>query len=164
MSRLVTRTDGGRTLVLDPVRRRYVALTPEEGVRQELLADLLALATRRASLAVEKGLAFGGKTWRADAVAYGRGGRVLLLAECKAPEVAVGQDTFDQLARYNAVLGALVLVVDNGRVRYCCVRGARAGRSWMPSRPSRTSTRSYGAASSSNGMPRSVSQSRTACA
>ncbi len=125
MSRLVTREDGGRTLVLDPVRRRYVALTPEEGVRQLLLADLLALGYPPGLLAVEKGLAFGGKTWRADAVAYGRGGQVLLLAECKAPEVAVSQATFDQLARYNAVLGAPVLVVDNGRVRYCCVRGAK---------------------------------------
>ena len=122
MSALVTKEEGGRTLVLDPVRRRYVALTPEEGVRQRLLADLLALGYPAGLLAVEKGLAFGGKTWRADAVAYGRDGRALLVAECKAPGVAVSQETFDQLARYNAVLGASVLVVDNGRVRYCCVR------------------------------------------
>ncbi|HEX8299228.1 MAG TPA: type I restriction enzyme HsdR N-terminal domain-containing protein [Rubricoccaceae bacterium] len=121
MSALVTREDGGRTLVLDPVRRRYVTLTPEEGVRQVLLADLIALGYPVGLLAVEKGLAFGGKTWRADAVAYDRAGRALLLAECKAPGVSVSQATFDQLARYNAVLGARVLVVDNGRVRYCCV-------------------------------------------
>ena len=123
MSALVTRVENGRTTVLDPVRRRYVALTPEEGVRQHLLADLLALGYPPGLLAVEKGLTFGGKTWRADAVAYGRDGRVLLLAECKAPGVAVSQAAFDQLARYNAVLGAPVLVVDNGRVRYCCVQG-----------------------------------------
>ena len=122
MSALVTKVEGGKTLVLDPVRRRFVALTPEEGVRQRLLADLIALGYPPGLLAVEKGLAFGGKTWRADAVAYTRSGAALLLAECKAPGVAVGQDTFDQLARYNAVLGAGVLVVDNGRVRYCCVR------------------------------------------
>ena len=122
MSALVTKVVDGKTLVLDPVRRRYVALTPEEGVRQQLLADLVALGYPVGLLAVEKGLAFGGKTWRADAVAYDRAGRVLLLAECKAPGVAVSQATFDQLARYNAVLGARVLVVDNGRVRYCCVR------------------------------------------
>ena len=124
MSALVTKVENGRTLVLDPVRRRYVALTPEEGVRQQLLADLIALGYPAGLLAVEKGLAFGGKTWRADAVAYGRSGAALLLAECKAPGVAVSQATFDQLARYNAVLGAPVLVVDNGRVRYCCIRGA----------------------------------------
>ena len=126
MSDLVTKTEGGRQFVLDPVRRRWVALTPEEGVRQGLLADLIALGYPAGLLAVEKGIAFGGKTWRADAVAYGRDGRALLLAECKAPGVPVGQDTFDQLARYNAVLGAAVLVVDNGRVRYCCVRSGAA--------------------------------------
>ena len=91
-----------------------------------LLADLLALGYPAGLLAVEKGIAFGGKTWRADAVAYGRDGQALLLAECKAPEVAIGQETFDQLARYNAVLGASVLVVDNGRVRYCCVQSGGA--------------------------------------
>lgn len=122
MSDLRTRTEGGRTLVHDPVRRRWVALTPEEGVRQRLLADLLALSYPIGLLAVEKGLTYGGTTWRADVVAYDRAHRAVLLAECKAPGVAVSQATFDQLARYNAVLGAPALVVDNGIVRYCCVR------------------------------------------
>ena len=125
---LRTRTDRGRTLVHDPVRRRWVALTPEEAVRQRLIADLLALGYPAGLLAVEKGLAYGGKTWRADVVAYDRAHRAVLLAECKAPGVAVSQATFDQLARYNAVLGASVLVIDNGAVRYCCVREAGAWR------------------------------------
>lgn len=133
-SRLMTRSENGRMRVLDPVRRRWVTLTPEEGVRQALLADLLALGYPPGLLAVEKGLAYGGKTWRADAVAYSRAGSVLLLAECKAPGVAVSQATFDQLARYNAVLGARALVVDNGRVRYCCVRDA-AGWSFVDALP-----------------------------
>lgn len=128
MSALRTRTDGGRTLVLDPVRRRWVALTPEEGVRQRLLLDLLALGYPTGLLAVEKGLTYAGATWRADVVAYDRAQRPALLAECKAPGVAVDQGTFDQLGRYNAVLGAPVLVVDNGAVRYCCVRGAAGWR------------------------------------
>ena len=120
---LRTRTDGRRTLVHDPVRRRWVALTPEEGVRQRLLVDLLALGYPAGLLAVERGVPYGGKTWRADVVAYGRDQRPALLAECKAPGVAITQATFDQLARYNAVLAAPVLVVDNGAARYCCVGG-----------------------------------------
>ena len=128
MTGLRTRTDGGRTLVHDPVRRQWVALTPEEGVRQRLLADLLALGYPPGLLAVERAVPFGGKVWRADVVAYGRDQRPALLAECKAPGVAVTQATFDQLARYNAVLDAPVLVVDNGAVRYCCVRGADGWR------------------------------------
>ena len=119
---MTTRTEGGRTWVHDPVRRRWVALTPEEGVRQRLLADLLALGYPAGLLAVERGVPYGGRTWRADVVAYGRDQRPALLAECKAPGVPIAQATFDQLARYNAVLDAPVLVVDNGAVRYCCVR------------------------------------------
>ena len=125
---LRTRTEGGRTLVHDPVRRRWVALTPEEGVRQRLLVDLLGLGYPAGLLAVERGVAYGGKTWRADVVAYGRDQRPALLAECKAPSVAVTQATFDQLARYNAVLQAPVLVVDNGAHRYCCVADASGWR------------------------------------
>ena len=132
---LRTRTEGGRTLVHDPVRRRWVALTPEEGVRQRLLADLLALGYPAGLLAVERGLRYGGKTWRADVVAYDRAQRTVLLAECKAPGVAVSQTTFDQLARYNAVLGALALVVDNGLVRYCCVRDGATGWQFVPAIP-----------------------------
>ncbi|WP_420456933.1 type I restriction enzyme HsdR N-terminal domain-containing protein [Rubrivirga sp.] len=128
MSDLRTRTEGGRTVVHDPVRRRWVALTPEEGVRQRLLLDLLALGYPAGLLAVERGVVFGGKMWRADVVAYGRDQRPALLAECKAPGVAIDQTTFDQLGRYNAVLDAPVLVVDNGAARYCCVRDGAGWR------------------------------------
>ena len=117
---MTTRQLDGRTQVLDPVRRRWVALTPEEEVRQRLVADLLALGYPAGLLAIEKGVAYGGATWRADLVAYDRAQRPVLLAECKAPSVALGQGTFDQLARYNAVLGARALVLDNGRQRACC--------------------------------------------
>jgi hypothetical protein len=105
-----------------------VALTPEEGVRQRLVLDLLALGYPAGLLAIERGLRYRGQGWRADVVAYGRDGRARLLAECKAPGVAVSQATFDQLARYNAVLGAPTLVVDNGAARYCCVREAAGWR------------------------------------
>ncbi|MGB3544263.1 type I restriction enzyme HsdR N-terminal domain-containing protein [Rubrivirga sp.] len=125
---LRTRVEGERTLVLDPVRRKWVALTPEEGVRQHLLIELQALGYPIGLLAVERAVTYGGKTWRADVVAYGRDQRPALLAECKAPGVAIDQTTFDQLARYNAVLHAETLVVDNGAVRYCCVLEGGAWR------------------------------------
>ena len=116
---MTTRTDdAGRTQVLDPVRRRWVALTPEEGVRQVLLEDLLAAGYPVGLVAVEKGLVYNGQAWRADAVAYGRDGQALVLAECKAPGVALTADTVDQLARYNAVVGASVIVLDNGHQRH----------------------------------------------
>lgn len=125
---------GGRRQVLDPVRRRWVALTPEEGVRQALLADLLAAGYPIGLLAVERAVVYRGQTWRADIVAYGRDGAARLLAECKAPGVPLSQDTLDQLARYNAVVGAPVLVLDNGAQRV--VVGQADGR-WaiLPAMP-----------------------------
>ncbi|HYE95219.1 MAG TPA: type I restriction enzyme HsdR N-terminal domain-containing protein [Rubricoccaceae bacterium] len=119
-----TRDEGGKLFVRDPIRRRWVRGTPEEWVRQHLLRYLGDLGYAPGLLAVEKGFPYGGKLWRADVVAYGRTGQALLLAECKAPEVTVTQATFDQLARYNAVVRAHALVVTNGLVHYCCVADA----------------------------------------
>lgn len=110
-------TEAGRRQVLDPVRRRWVALTPEEGVRQRLLDDLVGLGYPIGLLAVEKAVIHLGRSWRADVVAYGRDGRALVLAECKAPSVRLGPEALDQLARYNVVVGAPVLVLDNGHQR-----------------------------------------------
>ena len=128
----------GRREVLDPVRQRWVALTPEEGVRQRLLALLLSLGYPAGLLAVERKVEHLGRLWRADVVAYDRRQRPALLAECKAPGVRVDQTTFDQLARYNAVLGARALAATNGDTLLVCVRegepGARTWR-WAPGVP-----------------------------
>ena len=112
---LETRADAaGRALVRDPVRRRWVRLTPEEGVRQRLIGHLLARGYPPGLLAVERGFDYLGRTWRADVVAYDRAQRPLLMAECKAPGVPLTQAVLDQLARYNAAVRARVLVATNG--------------------------------------------------
>ena len=129
-----TREREGRREILDPVRRRWVALTPEEGVRQRLLALLLSRGYPVGLLAVEKKVEHLGRPWRADVVAYGRDSRPLLLAECKAPGVRVDQATFDQLARYNAVLGARLLVATNGETLLVCAREAD-GWKWLAEVP-----------------------------
>ena len=92
---LPTRQDGGKTYVLDPVRRAWVRLTPEEWVRQHLLRYLAEAGYPAGLTAVEKGFPYQGRTWRADAVVYDRHRRPLLLAECKAPSVPVTQAAFD---------------------------------------------------------------------
>jgi hypothetical protein len=65
-------------------------------------------------LAVERPFRYHERTWRADVVAYDRHHRPVLLAECKAPGVPLGQSVLDQLARYNVVVRAGVLVLTNG--------------------------------------------------
>lgn len=120
---LKTRTASAdeRPFVRDPIRRRWVRLTPEEGVRQRLLRAFLTHGYPSGLLAVERGLHHLGRTWRADVVLHGRDGRPLLIAECKAPTVGITQDTFDQLARYNVALGARALVATNGDATYCAI-------------------------------------------
>ena len=78
-------------------------------------------------IAVEVGFTYQRMPRRADVVAYGRAGRPLLVAECKAPDVPLTQQAFDQIARYNTVLGASILAITNGLEHYACAVDASAG-------------------------------------
>lgn len=106
--------------IFDPVRRKNVALTPEEWVRQHLIQYLNeSLAYPLSLLSIEKSLTLNGMTKRYDLVAHGDTGFPALLAECKAPDVNITQDTFEQIARYNLILKVEWLVVTNGLETYC---------------------------------------------
>jgi len=110
-----------RRVIYDPVRQTYVRLTPEEWVRQHFVQYLIQeLGVPAGLLATEAAFPYEGRSWRADVVAHDRRGDPLLLVECKAPSVSIGQDAFDQGARYNLVLGAPYLVVTNGLTHYAC--------------------------------------------
>jgi hypothetical protein len=118
----------GKRVVYDPTRQTYVTLTPEEWVRQHFLQYLIQeLDVPMGLVATEASFQFEGQTWRADIVAHDRQGNPLLLVECKAPSVSIGQDAFDQGARYNLVLDARYLVVTNGRAHYACRVDLNAG-------------------------------------
>jgi hypothetical protein len=107
--------------VFDPVRKRWVALTPEEWVRQHVVNYLVIdLECPLSMVGVEVGLTLNGMTKRADIVVFGEGGHPVLLVECKAPGVKVGQSTFEQAARYNSVIKVDHLMVTNGSIHFCC--------------------------------------------
>lgn len=111
----------GKTLILDSVRRKFVRLTPEEWVRQHWLHYLTAgLNYPKGLLAVEKSFRYVGAMQRADVVAHDARGAAVLALECKAPEVPITQDVWDQAARYNTVLQAKLLVVSNGTTHFVC--------------------------------------------
>jgi hypothetical protein len=111
----------GQAVVYDPIRQKYVRRTPEEWVRQHFLRYLTgALRVPRGLVAIEQRVVVQGQPQRADIVVHDRRGAPLLLVECKAPTTAIRQSTFDQGARYNAVLGAPYLVVTNGVDHYAC--------------------------------------------
>lgn len=112
----------GPVRVYDPLRRRWLVLTPEEWVRQHFTAYLRdSLGYPAAMMANEVSLELNGQRKRCDTVVYSREGlRPLLIVEYKRPSVEVTAGVFDQIARYNSVLGARWLMVSNGLRHFCC--------------------------------------------
>lgn len=113
---------GVRTQIFDGIRKKYVALTPEEWVRQNFLQYLIHEKKFPASLiSVEAGLKYNQLQKRMDVLVYDKQGSPYLMIECKAPEVKITQDVFDQIARYNMVFKVKYLVVTNGIHHFCCI-------------------------------------------
>ena len=107
--------------IFDPVRRKAVAHTPEEGVRQALIAHLHTVCGAPYTLmSCEYGLKIGRKPYRADLLLLDRKGRPLLLAECKAPCVPVTRAVFEQIMTYNQELKVPYLLLTNGSDSYFC--------------------------------------------
>jgi hypothetical protein len=116
-----TRTTKDKTEIYDPVRRKYVVLTPEEWVRQNTIRYLIEEKRMPLSLmAIEAGFRLIKLPKRPDIVIFSPDGAPLLIVECKAPGIAVSQDTFDQIVRYNMILNALFLLVTNGMNHFIC--------------------------------------------
>ena len=114
------REQDGKTDIYDPIRRKYVRLTPEEWVRQHFVQYLVQeLSYRPGLFGIEAGFTYQRMKRRADVIVHDRRGKPLLMVECKAPDVPIGQKTFDQVARYNKVVRASYLVVTNGLEHYC---------------------------------------------
>lgn len=107
--------------IFDILRRKYVALTPEEWVRQHFIHFLINQKNYPATLlANEIKLQVGNKTLRADSVLYDRELRPRMIIEYKAPHIPITQKVFDQISTYNMLLHVDYLVVSNGLRHYCC--------------------------------------------
>lgn len=114
------REQGQSTQIYDIVRKRYVALTPEEWVRQNFMRYMIEFLRYPASLlAVERMVKVNGLTQRADIVVYNREGKPWLIVECKSFTVTLSQDTFLQAARYNQDLRLPYFVLTNGLEHFC---------------------------------------------
>ena len=111
----------GKNVIFDVIRRRYVALTPEEWVRQHFVHFLLAhKGNQQALMANEVQVQLNGTKKRCDTVLYRRDLTARMIVEYKAPEIEITQKVFDQITRYNMVLKVDYLIVSNGLQHYCC--------------------------------------------
>lgn len=111
--------------IWDPLRKKDVALTPEERVRQWFIRYLHAsrgvpMHQMMSEVRLE---CPGGKIYRADIVVYGRGGVPAAIVECKRPEVALTGEVLAQALRYSALLGVGCLILTGGRSTVVCLRG-----------------------------------------
>ena len=115
------RKAGNRDMIFDTLRRKYVALTPEEWVRQHFVHFLIEhKGYPPALLANEMELRIGEKRLRADTLLYNRALRPQMLIEYKAPTIALTQNVFNQISAYNLLLRVDYLVVSNGLQHFCC--------------------------------------------
>ncbi len=116
-----TKIDGDKKLIFDIIRKKYVALTPEEWVRQNFIHYLINERNYPASLiAVEMTLKVNTVTKRCDIALFDNTGNPIVIVECKATDVKINQKTFEQIANYNIKLRVDYLIVTNGIDHYCC--------------------------------------------
>ena len=109
-----------KPFIFDDLRKKFVALTPEEWVRQHFIRFLIDVKHYPASLiAIEKQLVINGLKKRCDAVVYNRNAEPLMIIEFKATTVSIAQQTFDQAAVYNSKLKVDYFIISNGLKHYC---------------------------------------------
>ena len=113
--------ENGHLTIFDVLRRKYVALTPEEWVRQHFVHYLIGhKGYPQTLMANEIQLAIGNKKLRCDSVLYDRSLKPRMIIEYKAPTLNITQKVFDQITVYNMLLHVDYLVVSNGIKHYCC--------------------------------------------
>ncbi len=111
----------------DPLRRKNVAATEEEKVRQWIILQLRDTFRVPMHLMMsEVGFRFGDKPYRADVIVYDRNASPLAVVECKRPEVELSSKVIEQAMRYNSVLGVKFLILTNGNLTY--IYGLKEGR------------------------------------
>ena len=103
-----------KELIFDEVRKRWVRLTPEEWVRQNMIQYLLQDLKYPASLlSIEKELKLGELRKRCDVIVY-KDATPWMIIECKEPNVPLSEKTMQQILRYHLALPVPFLCLTNG--------------------------------------------------
>lgn len=111
---LHTQWQEDKPYVFDPLRRKWLVLTPEEWVRQHVIGYLLGAGYPPGLCRIEGGLKIGPMPKRADILVLDRQGRNFLVAECKAPHIPLNEQVLHQVLRYNLSLRAPFVLLSNG--------------------------------------------------
>lgn len=115
--------ENARQTIWDPLRKKEVALTPEERVRQWCIGVLSSSVGVPVHMMMsEVGFCLGGKQFRADILVYDRKAQPLAVVECKRPEVELDAEVLDQVIRYNMVLNVKYVIITNGNRTFIAKR------------------------------------------
>lgn len=107
--------EAGHEFIFDGIRKKWVALTPEEWVRQNFLQYLLLVKNYPAALiAVEKEIMLGDVKKRYDIVVFDKNSSPFMLIECKEMGVRLSEDVLNQVLSYNIAMQVPCLVITNG--------------------------------------------------
>ncbi|HQC05089.1 MAG TPA: type I restriction enzyme HsdR N-terminal domain-containing protein [Paludibacteraceae bacterium] len=107
--------------IFDCIRKRYVALTPEEWVRQNVVQYLITEKNvPQTRISNETSITFNGLSKRCDTIVYDKNFAPLIIVEYKAPTIPLSQATFDQVAVYNLKLDVKYLLLSNGMQHIFC--------------------------------------------
>ncbi|MHB1920794.1 MAG: type I restriction enzyme HsdR N-terminal domain-containing protein [Chitinophagaceae bacterium] len=113
----------GKTLIFDEIRKKYVVLTPEEWVRQNMIRYLIRIKHFPPTLmSIEKEIMLGTLKKRYDLVIYNRDSLPWMMVECKSLDIPISDKTLEQILRYHQVLAVHYLVLTNGKQTYCMGR------------------------------------------
>lgn len=116
-----TKVADGKRQIFDLLRNKFVALTPEEWVRQNFINFLINhKGYSHILMANEVQLTLNGMSRRCDTVLYRQNMQPRMIIEYKAPHIGITQKVFDQICRYNIVMKVEYLIVSNGLQHYCC--------------------------------------------
>lgn len=114
--------------IWDPLRKKHVAMTPEEKVRQWFIGRLAEdIKVPLHMMMSEAGFKLGDKLFRADILVYDRQARPVVVVECKRPEVELTKEVLEQAVRYNMVLNVRYIIITNGLRTFICRRDEKGG-------------------------------------
>jgi len=124
---LKLKSEGGKWMVGDRIRSKFVHLSPEELVRQLLIHYLIEIKNYpKAKIQVEKQIEWNERKFRFDILVYNETIQPFMLVECKSYKVQLEQSVLDQISKYNIEIGAPYLLVSNGQYVACFQLNAEA--------------------------------------
>jgi len=106
--------------IFDIIRKKYVVLTPEEWVRQNILHYFLhEMNYPKGLISVEKEIKVHNLKKRYDIVIFDQQQKPWMLIECKEPGVNISDLTLEQLMRYHQVMQCPFWMLSNGNKSFC---------------------------------------------